>query len=390
VHPQPRHAAPVRISGRRRAAFGHRRFGLARRSINGAALVAENREDLGVRRQEQGGLVVQELLVSLQGALELVERRVSLERVGVDAHRLGFACRLGARRLGISLGGDPGLLPVGLGDHALGVALAFGAELLGDLAALGLHALEHALLVRLRQVQLTDIELDHLDAEGRQRIRLDRVAHLADQRREAALVLGGGDERRERIIAERGTDLGEHHVGQLELGAGAGAHGLQKAPGIGDPPERKAAHHHVLLVGGEVFGLSRLGVEQPAVDRQHPIEWQLEVQARRVHHPHDVAEPADHAVAGDVEREQRAIDRRDQQRSGQQQEQAARRRSAGDRRPWRGRRPHLRAPPSGSSSHRSKSLRSSAPGRMNFCTPGITASSASSCRRKRVNSGARR
>ena len=170
-------------------------------------------------------------------------------------------------RLAIGRGGDPGRLPIGLSDHARGVALAFGTELRGDPAALGLHALEHALSVGLRQIELTQVDVDHLDAEGRQGVGLDRAADLGDQGFEAAPAGGGRDEGGERVVAERGADLGEHHVSELALGAGPCPHRLEEPPGVGDPPEREAADHDVLLVGGQIFRLARPGIQQPAVDR---------------------------------------------------------------------------------------------------------------------------
>ena len=96
---------------------------------------------------------------------------------------------------------------------------------------------------------MAHIELDDIDAESRQRMNLDCVVHLLDQGHEVALAASGGDERGERILAQRGADLGVHHVGQLEFRAGAVAHRLEEALGIGDAPQREAAHHHVLLVG---------------------------------------------------------------------------------------------------------------------------------------------
>src|SRR5207247_9130053 len=68
-----------------------------------------------------------------------------------------------------------------------------------------------------------------------------------------------------------------------------------------------------------------------------------------------------------------------------------RRQEAADEREGPRRRRHgLLLPPNGWSSQRSKSFRSLAPGRRIFCVVGRTSSSASTCRRKRVSSGARR
>ena len=243
--------------------------------------------------------------------------------------------------------------------------------------------------VALRQVELAQIDLDHLDAERWQSVGLDCAADLGDQVVEPASADFGRDERGERVVAERGADLGEHDVGELEVGACGSPDRLEEPPGVGDPPEREAANHDVLLVGGEIFGLARPGIKQPAVDRQHAIERQLEVEARRLDHADDLAEPADHAVLGDIDREQRTVERHEQERGCEQEEQAPDSRRPGSCQPVAGRR-HLAAAPSGSRSHRSSSFRSSAPGRTNFCTPGSTASIVSSCRRKRVSSGARR
>ena len=195
-----------------------------------APVALQDREDLGLGRQEQRGPLVEHRLVGLQRAQEAVERRVPAERVGVDPHRLGLALGPEARGFLVGLGRDPGLLPLGLGDHPAGVALALGAELLGDLAALRLHALEHALLVCLRQEELADVDVDDLDAVGRQRVGLDRVADLQRPGSRTGSA-SSADETNEAngIVAERGADLGEHDVGELDLGVGAGRERLDEA-----------------------------------------------------------------------------------------------------------------------------------------------------------------
>src|SRR5256886_7763308 len=100
---------------------------------------AEHPEDLGVGREENRRAAIEDLLVGLEGAAELVELRVLAERLGVNAHRLRVTRALGSLGLSVGLGADPRLLPPRLCHPPLVFALALRAGFHRDPDPPGLH-----------------------------------------------------------------------------------------------------------------------------------------------------------------------------------------------------------------------------------------------------------
>ena len=130
------------------------------------ALRAEHAQHLCIGGKEQRRAVVQKLLVGLERPQELVEARILSKRTGVDARGFRIAFGLEALRLSVRLRFDVGPLAIRLGDNPARLELAKGAVLLGHLAPLRLHALEHVLAVLLRQAQMQQLHVDDLDAVG--------------------------------------------------------------------------------------------------------------------------------------------------------------------------------------------------------------------------------
>src|ERR1700674_5240790 len=139
---------------------------LRRRRRLAALGIVEVAEEVGVGRQQEPRIVLlQARLVGLHRAVEGEEVRVPPVGFGEDAVALGvaFAAHLLAARRGV--GDEHGDVAVGARPDALGELAAAAADLGGLALALGLHALEHRLAVGLGQVGAADAHVDHRDAE---------------------------------------------------------------------------------------------------------------------------------------------------------------------------------------------------------------------------------
>jgi len=208
----------------------------------------EHPQSVGVCGEEDSRLVIQQLVVGSQGPEELVESRILLEGCSVGPRSLGIGLGLDALGLSGSVGIDPALLVVGLGDDPLRLHLARRAVLLGYLGPLGLHAFEDVLPVQLRRVEAANIDADDVDAVSRS----GEIGGAASDFRRHGLVVAfcrvGGDEDGRRIPAHDGADLRQDDIGETLFGRSLGRERGKKAFWVGDPPCHEAVDAKVLLV----------------------------------------------------------------------------------------------------------------------------------------------
>ena len=127
-------------------------------------------------------------------------------------------------------------------------------------------------LILLWQVELAHVHIDDLDPERRARGGSHCRRNAGNHRGEAPLAVAGRHEGGERVASERRADLAEDQVGKALLGVGAAAQGPEEALGISDAPRGQAAHHHVLLVRGQILRARRPRIEQPPFQAEHAVE----------------------------------------------------------------------------------------------------------------------
>src|SRR5207247_10020400 len=112
----------------------------------------QDSQDVGVSGQEEGRVAVEDLLVGLERAQELVELPVPAEGLPIDPHGLGVALGPGPLGFPVGLGRDAGLLALGLAHDLLRLPLAPGTQAPRALASLGLDWGEVVRTVLLRQI----------------------------------------------------------------------------------------------------------------------------------------------------------------------------------------------------------------------------------------------
>src|SRR5262245_37487417 len=174
-------------------------------------------QQLRVGRQDDAGLVVEDLPVGIERADELVELGTARVRLAVDPGRLGIPFPLDLLRLAIRARQQHLALLVGLGADLHRGFFALGPVLLRNPLALRPHASEHRFLVLLWKGEALELYVDELDAELAACDRARRAGDLLHDARRLHRLRLVRNEVRELYLAHLGREGGPDDVVQPHL-----------------------------------------------------------------------------------------------------------------------------------------------------------------------------
>src|SRR3989344_3248174 len=140
-------------------------------------------EEVATRIQHQHITLISEALaISPQAAIERIELLIHAIRLGVDRSGLGIARTAQLFSLTVGICEQHATLTVGTGANTFGQLLTLGAVLTSLTLTLGAHAIEHAAIHFLRQVDGFNAHVHNLDTQLFLRSPVQGSGHVCHQR----------------------------------------------------------------------------------------------------------------------------------------------------------------------------------------------------------------